>query len=581
MVPTMSRPSETEQELRRAAEAGEVLDLSRRGDNVLSAQAIMDALTSADTGPSGVNVRGARIVGRLKLDFITTRAPLALVGCVFEQKISLFHADLPALNLNSSTMPGVNAEGLHIRHFALRRAQCTDSLNLGNARIDGPLYLNDTSVRTTDTAFDGSNLHVSGSLEARRLLVVTNTANGAVWLNGCDVGGTADFTAAVIDNPGGAAMIMDDAQIGRSCDFRRAFIRAGGERNALTLIDATIGELRLDGAVLRSELGCAVAANGMRTKGQVSLREGFDAQSEGPDYATVSMTGATMTDWHLEDSRVVNTGGPAVALDMSAIGSSVRVVDSYVEGTHEYLPTLSISSCDVGVRVVLYGAEIVSHDDPMVLSLFGTKVGRLLMIDIASLTEAEKATIDLNGLTYPEPPEDTDAWLRMLRDRTPFYEARPYQQLAAVHRAAGHEHTARKVLIAQQRDLRRRGDPGNKLWHWFLGVTLGYGYKPSRAVAGLLATFLLALCLVWTAGAHDGLSPAKDRPADSCSPVNRISLAADLAIPLVKLGGSPRCELANGPAGQWATGAGWVVQILGWSFATLSVAGFTGLVRKS
>jgi hypothetical protein len=63
--------------------------------------------------------------------------------------------------------------------------------------------------------------------------------------------------------------------------------------------------------------------------------------------------------------------------------------------------------------------------------------------------------------------------------------------------------------------------------------------------------------------------------------VNRISLAADLAIPLVKLGGAPRCELANGPAGQWATGAGWVVQILGWSFATLSVAGFTGLVRKS
>ena len=92
---------------------------------------------------------------------------------------------------------------------------------------------------------------------------------------------------------------------------------------------------------------------------------------------------------------------------------------------------------------------------------------------------------------------------------------------------------------------------------------------------------LLAICLVWTAGEFNGLSPAKDRPADSCSPVNRISLAADLAIPLVKFGGTPRCELANGPAGQWATGAGWAIQILGWSFATLSVAGFTGLVRKS
>ncbi|MET9230915.1 hypothetical protein [Lentzea sp. NPDC003310] len=86
---------------------------------------------------------------------------------------------------------------------------------------------------------------------------------------------------------------------------------------------------------------------------------------------------------------------------------------------------------------------------------------------------------------------------------------------------------------------------------------------------------------MWTAGAHGGLTPAKDRPADACSPVNRIGLAADLALPLVKLGGSPRCEPSNGPAGQWTTGVGWVVQVLGWSFATLSVAGFTGLVRKS
>jgi hypothetical protein len=100
-------------------------------------------------------------------------------------------------------------------------------------------------------------------------------------------------------------------------------------------------------------------------------------------------------------------------------------------------------------------------------------------------------------------------------------------------------------------------------------------------VAGLLITFALSLCLVWTAGAHNGLTPAKDRPADSCSTVNRISLAADLAIPLVKLGGTPRCELANGRAGQLAAGAGFGVQILGWAFATLSVAGFTGLVRKT
>ncbi len=229
----------------------------------------------------------------------------------------------------------------------------------------------------------------------------------------------------------------------------------------------------------------------------------------------------------------------------------------------------------MGGELVVRPEKLVNRGDGLELDLFSTKAVRALALD------AEGLAVTLNGLTYPDAPEDTDAWLTMLRDHTFRYEAQPYQQLAAVHRAAGHEHTARKVLIAQQEDLRRRGDPGNRLWHWFLGVTLGYGYKPSRAVAGLLVTFLLSIALVWTAGAYNGLSPAKDRPADACSPVNRISLAADLAIPLVKLGGTPRCELANGAAGQWATTAGWVVQILGWSFATLSVAGFTGLVRKS
>ena len=69
----MSRPSETEQELRRAAEAGEVLDLSRRGNNVLRATAIRDLLRTGDLDPRGIRVRGARIV--LELDLGRVEGP--------------------------------------------------------------------------------------------------------------------------------------------------------------------------------------------------------------------------------------------------------------------------------------------------------------------------------------------------------------------------------------------------------------------------------------------------------------------------------------------------------------------------
>ncbi len=48
-------------------------------------------------------------------------------------------------------------------------------------------------------------------------------------------------------------------------------------------------------------------------------------------------------------------------------------------------------------------------------------------------------------------------WRDLLGDRTPDYAAQPWQQLAAVHRAAGHEGDARRILIAQQDDRRRQG----------------------------------------------------------------------------------------------------------------------------
>jgi hypothetical protein len=324
------------------------------------------------------------------------------------------------------------------------------------------------------------------------------------------------------------AIRLDGCDIGGDLDLDEAVVTGlggvlRGAGHALTLPDTDAGGLDITGAVLRGVNDTALRTDGSHFRGDVRVAT---------TRATTERTGAT------------------ISLSRTSIGGSLLV------GEPDLLRNLG--------------------DVPR-LDLSGTEVGRELVLDAAEWAGA----VAVDGLTYPNAPQDTDAWLTMLRDHTPAYAPQPYRQLAAVHRAAGHEHAAREVLIAQQEDLRHRGDPGNRVWHRFLGVTLGYGYRPARAVAGLLVTFLLAIGLVWTAGELDGLSPAPDRPAGSCSPVNRISLAADLALPLVRFGGTPRCELANGPAGQWATGAGWVLQLLGWSFAALGVAGCTGLVRKS
>ncbi|SDL18935.1 hypothetical protein SAMN04488074_109233 [Lentzea albidocapillata subsp. violacea] len=554
----------------RAAESGEVLDLSRRGNNVVRATAIRDLLRSGIVDPRGLRVVGARVTGELNLDFISTSTALQLDDCLFEEPLSLHDTDLPALSLDGSTMPELNAENLRTRYLTMDDARCAGVVDLENAHVDGTFLFGDTSV----------GLMYAKGLRVARNVKAAGLHAREVRFDGCDIGGDLHLQGAVIVNGSETALVLNNATVGGDIHLDSSFVKATGGDCGVLMLDGSAGALHMMGAVVRTAAHCGICLDGSRFQADVRLNDGFDARSTRAPLATIRMVDTRIGGSLLVQGSIRNDEGPAVIVQKAAIGATLNISDTVLEATAQR-PAVEIDDTDVSGNLILWPEKLVNHGDGYELSLAGTEVGDLLVFNVPKLVQTDVFTVTVNGLTYPEPPNDTDAWLTMLRKHNFKYEAQPYQQLAAVHRAAGHEHTARRVLIAQQEDLRHRGDPGNRLWHWFLGVTLGYGYRPSRAVIGLLVTFLLALCLVWTADAHNGLTPAKDRPANSCSPVNRISLAADLAIPLVKLGGTPRCELANGPAGQWATGAGWVVQILGWSFATLSVAGFTGLVRKS
>jgi hypothetical protein len=550
----MSRPDETEQDEKHI---------------FLRAEDVRAKVLEAQDSPAGVTIYRTWIDGHLDLDFLTMAGPLTLVGCHLPEEMTLRHAQIGTIDLSSTNVWGVRAEGLRTRNFEMTHARCGDKFDLDHAQIDGTLQLGGTSVGS----FTAYGLKVTGSFMARELYAWPGWRGGcALHLDNVDIGGDLVLDDGMITGLAGPAITANSAKVGGVFSAENAIIR--GDSDALFLLEADIGALDLRDTVLRG----ALCTDGARIRSEVKLG-GIDAVSREAD-ATIRMVDTTIGAGLLLTGLVRGRAGQAVSLHRTTVGASLTIREAEIDADSGKA-ALEISNCDVGSELTIRPDVLRNRGDGLELDLFSTKAGRALGLEAEDLVSADVFTVTMRGLSYPDAPEDTDAWLTMLRDHTFGYEAQPYQQLAAVHRAAGHEHTARRVLIAQQADLRRRGDPGNKLWHWFLGVTLGYGYKPSRAVAGLVVTFLLAIGLVWTVGEFGGLTPAKDRPADACSPVNRISLAADLAIPLVKLGGTPRCELANGPAGQWATGAGWVVQILGWSFATLSVAGFTGLVRKN
>lgn len=78
--------------------------------------------------------------------------------------------------------------------------------------------------------------------------------------------------------------------------------------------------------------------------------------------------------------------------------------------------------------------------------------------DAKATTCPHPRQVHLEHLSYAALGADLNwrRWLHVIRCHTPTYHASPYQRLAAIERAAGHDGNARQILIAQQRDLRRR-----------------------------------------------------------------------------------------------------------------------------
>jgi hypothetical protein len=215
--------------------------------------------------------------------------------------------------------------------------------------------------------------------------------------------------------------------------------------------------------------------------------------------------------------------------------------------------------------------------------------------------------VNLQDTTYARLPrlDDLAQWLILLRDHTENYTPQAYQQLATVHRAAGHERDARRILIAQQEDRRLRvlqpAKGANRrtrfrfwarrtgLW-WFHKLPIGYGYRTWPAFVGVLVLAALGAGLGIAAGhTHVGATRqfAAYRPASEaqkieqhCSTVEQAALG--VRVPFLSSLGVGDCVLdTTSRAGGIYSVAIWTDQAFAWAAATLAVAGYTGLVRRT
>jgi hypothetical protein len=420
-------------------------------------------------------------------------------------------------------------------------------VRLHNARIDGQLDLCDVSATRPlvlrDCQADEPLLLDRAQLSALDLTGLVAPAVSAPWL-----------------------------RLAHYLYLSKARLDGGKDDWAVDLTEANIGShISMSGAHLISPDKFSLHAPKLRTGSQVYLT---DVHAVGAVLLDGARLGGNL---HCEGARLTTDGNAAL------LGVDLQVDESVFlsKGFHAttalpHLAAVRIRGARIGGQLVLRGGLATGQ---VALDVKQVQVGMEVLLPAGFAAGA----VDLDGLTYSGVPRDAtlDEWLDLLANRTRQYASQPYHQLAAAHQAAGHERDVRRIRVAQQRDLLRRGrlTRRGRTWHRITGLTVGYGYRPSVALVWLAATLAVAILVIVGIAGTAGLVRGAAGP---CSVVEQIGVALNAATPLIKPDAQQRCQIVTTTGlGQSVVVATWILQGFTWAFATLFIAGFTGLVRKT
>jgi len=244
-------------------------------DRVLNADRInwlcTDAQASRLVPYWGIQVCGARIDGKLDLQFAKISFPLVFEKCAVYKDINLSGARIFGLYLSGTYTCSIIADGL---------------------KVDGNLYLNNGFK-----------------------------ANGTVHLSGATIGGDLNCDKGKFINPKGYSIKADGIEV-KCCVFMRKGFRSTGK---VCLPDTVIGgSLYCNKGQFVNPEGVALSLNAMRIKNSVFLCNGFKAQGEVALYS--GMIGSNL---HCTNGQFINPGGIAFGADRLNVNNSVLLNDGF------------------------------------------------------------------------------------------------------------------------------------------------------------------------------------------------------------------------------------------------------------
>ncbi|MFC1604301.1 hypothetical protein ACFL5F_04660 [Planctomycetota bacterium] len=584
----------------------------------------------------GIWLKGARIAGKLYLEFAKISFPLIFERSSIPLEMNLQYVEIPILCLDGTHTGSINADGLKSRSVLLRKGfKANGEVRLLGAIIDGNLACDESQfINPNGHALNGDGLKVMGSVFMRYGCNV----EGGVRLIGATIGGNMECDESQFINKNGPTIKADKLNVLGSVFLRNGF-KAVGEvdlRNASIVgnldcqngqftdtngyafngkgldVEGGVylsngftaeGEVRLLGAKIGGNLECyksqffnhdpnGYALNGDRlnVEGNVLLSKGFTAEGE------VCLINSTIgSNLQCNESLFINPNGHALE------GGGLKVVGSVLlDNDFKADGEVGFAGANIG-KVFLW--RIIDSPKKVELDLRSAKIG-ILWDDPNSWPGRGKLL--LHGLVYDQISENapSDAkrrikWLRLQYDEKAEkakdqFRPQPYEQLAAVLRRNGRDADAKKILIAKNEDKARftKLTLSEQLRHRLFGLLIAYGYRPWRALKIGLVLVLLGWLLFGAKSSEQVMKCAK-KDEDASGGFCALVYSFDVFVPLVDLRQAsywlPNTERKSElivlkkfrlpVSGKILRCYMWIQTGLGWILTMLLVAGLTGLVR--
>jgi hypothetical protein len=480
---------------------------------------LRDLLTAEDdhVHPKGVRVRGARVTGKLDLEAVRGLRQLTLRGCWLDETPVFEQAELDWLELSCCQVPALHADQVSVKYsLVLARTRFSGDVRLMRASIEGLLDLHEVTLGSKDDedagTYKSQSILYADSIRVENLVRLDRLdAWGAVRLVGGVVAGTFYLRNAKVRFRGGVALEADRVDVsGDTILDRSRFKGAVGLRHAKIGGRLTCRGTRLSHPPLRREKDLpgeapdplheakVLLADQAEVGGDVRLSDGFKSMG------CVSFLGATVSGSMVVDGATLTAIEPDTEPDEKS--ASHRHIAFDGEGMQ------------VKSRLTWKPAEPNGYVD-----LRYANVHRLDDTHNAWPSEKEGKSY-LTGLVYEELAhryrtkqdlESRIAWLQRQRR----YSSQPYEQLARFYRNSGHNRHADDVGVAREearlgqlegRDLRTRS---YRAMLWVHRLTMGFGYKPVRAIVVLIVLFVATLVPLFVAE-HSGWIEASKASED-------------------------------------------------------------------